>query len=174
MQFHVIKFDENSINFRRVGILSNLMEWIIHFTWNWKKKKKKKKKNSWKLTTATSASGHPSELFPELHTCRTEWRRIGGLSFSCTTITAPGHTRLWFKGILTRLERRLPWRCLSSEKKLKTGIITAMWRLFHHFNFNYDYDSNEYWRILNEACCRWSSEKKIEFKNSLKWCIVII
>ena len=136
MQFHVIKFDENSINFRRVGILSNLMEWIIHFTWNWKQ-------ISWKLTTATSASGHPSELFPELHTCRTEWRRIGGLSFSCTTITAPGHTRLWFKWILTRLERRLPWRCLSSEKKnvkmtyheYIKRIITGIWRLFLSFIF---------------------------------------
>ena len=160
MQFHVIKFDENSINFRRVGILSNLMEWIIHFTWNWKQ-------ISWKLTTATSASGHPSELFPELHTCRTEWRRIGGLSFSCTTITAPGHTRLWFKWILTRLERRLPWRCLSSEKKMLKWrierIITAIWRFFHHSKFNYDCDSNEYWRNSNDA-----SEKKIVKKTYLQ------
>ena len=42
--FHFfIKFDKNLINFRRVGIFSNLMEWIINFE---KKTEKKTRENS--------------------------------------------------------------------------------------------------------------------------------
>ena len=171
MQFHVIKFDENSINFRRVGILSNLMEWIIQFTWNWKKKKKKTRENSPLLLP------HPDILRNFFRNC-IRVGLSGGELVACLLVVL-----LLLPPGIPDCDSKEYWRdsndaCRGDawvlKKKLKTGIITAIWRLFHHFNFNYDCDSNEYWRILNEACCRWSSEKKIEFKNSLKWCIVII